>query len=309
VRLGRSAIALASLAVTLGVAAPAQGAELVCPSTFHVLHDDRIGALQLPQGHYTITVLDDTQLSCAHASDLFRQFLEDWDGRLPRPWVLDAATATFTRGSGSTNGFRVSASATPSGGGGGGHHPAQGTACPAFFTVLHNDHIGKLSLRAGEYRITLLAVGRLTCARAAKLFARFLQDFDGRLPRPWVLDPATGTFLRGSAHVGFRVKSAAGEPVVPDDAGTHPSDGTRCPGTFRVLHNDRIGKLRLAAGQYRITRLRGSKLSCSGASSLFRQFLQDTDGQLEPPWQLNTRTATFSRGGGDGFRVKPARPL
>ena len=81
--------------------APAVPAEpLTCPSTFAVLHDDRIGALELPAGNYTVTTLDSTRLDCSYASDLFRQFLEDRDGRLPRPWTLDATTATFTRGPG-----------------------------------------------------------------------------------------------------------------------------------------------------------------------------------------------------------------
>ena len=46
----------------------------------------------------------------------------------------------------------------------------------------------------------------ISCARAGKAFATFLQDFDGRLPRPWKLNNATGTFTRGVATVGFRVK-------------------------------------------------------------------------------------------------------
>jgi hypothetical protein len=293
-----------SIAILAACSTPAAAqTPAACPSTFAVLHDDRIGDLQLAAGNYTVTVLDSAQLSCAHASDLFRQFLEDFDGRLPRPWTLDAATATFTRAAG--DGFSVALAAVPSGGGDGGHHPS-GTACPGYFQVLHDDVIGALELPAGEYRITLLAVGRFTCASAAARFADFLADFDGRLPGRWVLDPQTATFSR-SAHVGFRVKLAQGDPPQPDPSGTHPT-GRRCPGTFRVRNNDRIGRLRLPKGRYRITRLRPSALSCSDAAELLAEFLQHPAGDLPSPWVMNAQQATFRRGrnSGVGFRVKPA---
>jgi hypothetical protein len=291
------------LCTTLLVAAPAQGqAPTTCPSTFAVLHDDRIGQLELPAGNYAITVVDPARLSCAHAADLFRQFLEDFDGRLPRPWTLDAESATFSRDA--TTGFAVAPATTPSGGGGGGHHPS-GTSCPSYFHVLHDDVIGALELPEGEYRITLLAVGRFTCARAAARFADFLADFDGVLPGRWVLDPQTATFSR-SAHVGFRVKLAVGEPPRAGPAGTHPT-GRRCPGTFRVQNDDTIGRLELPAGRYRITRLRPSALSCDEASELFAEFLQFPMGDIPSPWVLNAQQATFTRGRNSsvGFRVKP----
>jgi hypothetical protein len=305
--LRRLAGLVAVSAATFSFAPPAQAAPLTCPGTFEVLHNDRIGALQLPQGNYTITVLDDDRLSCASATDLFRQFLEDYSGRLPSPWRLNAANATFTRGSGSTKGFRVTRSSTPSGGGGGGHHPG-GTSCPGYFRVLHNDHIGELAVPAGGYRITLLAVGRLSCSRASSLLASFLQDFNGILPSPWVLDVQTGTFFRGSLHVGFRIKEAVGPAPSPTPSGRHPSDGSRCPGTFRVLNNDRIGNLRLPAGPYILTTLRGGGLSCSEASSEFREFLSLPMGNLPSPWVLNARKGIFTEGRGSrtGFRVKPA---
>ena len=274
-----------------------------CPSTFDVLHDDQIGRLQLVAGPYTISVRGG--LSCAAASDLFRQFLEDWDGRLPRPWVLDVATATFTRGAGGLVGFSVARAGGHGGGGGGGHHGA--LACPSYFTVLHNDSIGNFAIPRGPYRITLLSAGNISCARASALFAQFLQDFDGVLPRPWLLDPVTGTFRRGATGVGFRIKPWSG-PVPPDRRDwRHPSDGSRCPSTFRVLNNDRIGAMQLPRGPYIVTVLRGANLSCQGASRLFAQFLQDFDGELPSPWRLNVQTGTFTRGrSSTGFRVKPA---
>jgi hypothetical protein len=300
-----TAAVLAAVALTSSASASAQTATpALCPSTFSVLHDDRIGSMSLPAGAYAITVLDPSRLSCAQASDLFRQFLEDWDGRLPRPWVANPATRTFTRGGGGSVGFSVAPTGSHTGGGGGGHHP-HGTLCPGTFQVLHDDAIGSFSIPQGSYTITLLSVGRFTCARAGRLFARFLQDFDGILPNPWLLDPETGSFIRGR-NVGFRIKEVVGPPNPNGGgSGTHPA-GNRCRGTFRVLNNDRIGRLRLPRGPYRIT-LVGRGLTCAQASSRFTDFLQDFDGVLPRPWRLNVATATFRQGAnGPGFRVKPA---
>ena len=81
---------------------------------------------------------------------------------------------------------------------------------------------------------------------------------------------STGTFRRGARDVGFRVKPW-NSPVPPNrGGGNHPSDGSRCPGTFRVLNNDRIGALRLPSGPYYVTVLRGANLSCQGASAAVR---------------------------------------
>lgn len=303
---------VAAVLVMLFSSAPAGAATprgTPCPGTFRVLHDDHIGRLVLPAGPYVIRVLNPSRLSCASASDLFRQFLEDFDGRLPRPWILDVATATFTRGPGSDVGFNVTRSSGT--GGGGGQHPATGTSCPAFFRVLHNDRIGPLRLRAGNYRITLLSVGRLSCARAAADFARFLLDFDGRLPRPWFLDPETGTFMRGSRNVGFRVKSAVGRPTNPSRGGRFPRAGERvCPGSFRVLHRDRVGRLILPAGPYLVTLLPGRGMSCGRASRLFTAFLNLPSGRLPRPWVVVSASGTFTRGrhSNVGFRVKQLRP-
>jgi hypothetical protein len=300
------AVLAAALATVALAAAPATAHAQVnppveCPDTFEVLHDDTVGALDLVQGSYTITLLGSTPPSCARATDLFRQFLEDWDGKLPRPWRVDARASSFTRGGG-PNGFKV----TRAGPNDHGQRPT-GEACPGTFRVLHNDNIGTFVILKGNYRITLLGAGRLTCARAASYLARFLDDFDGVLPFPWFLDRETASFVRGTRNVGFRIKELAGPPQPSGGgSGTYPN-GNRCPGTFRVLHDDRIGRLRLAAGPYRIT-LRGG-LSCKRASALFEHFLDDFAGTLPPPWRLNVQRGTFTRGSGSGtgFRVKPAR--
>jgi hypothetical protein len=301
-------VVAAALAVVLalpGAAAAQGGSPSACPATFQVLHDDTVGALYLPKGHYTVTLLDPSALTCAEASDLFRQFLEDWDGRLRRPWVVSAQTATFTRGAGGSVGFSVAPAGGGGGGGGGGHHPV-GRICPGTFGVLHDDHIGGFDVPKGHYLVTLLSVGRISCSQASGYLARFLADFDGILPAPWFLDPETGSFMRGARNVGFRIKELAGPPV-PNGAGSgrYPT-GTRCPSSFRVLSNDSIGRLRLRKGPYRIT-LVGSGVSCQRAAQLFRGFLQDFEGTLPRPWKLDVQTATFARGGSGsaGFRVKP----
>jgi hypothetical protein len=294
--------------VLFALPAGAQAAPTRCPGTFQVLHDDHIGKLSLRAGPYVIDVIDSSRLSCSDASDLFRQFLEDFDGKLAKPWLLNVSTRTFTRGRGSTIGFTVTRS-SGTGGGGGGRYPATGKACPSFFHVLHNDHIGKLKLPAGEYRITLLSVGRISCARASRYFAQFLQDFDGKLPRPWTIDVETGSFERGSRNIGFRVKPTGNPPNPSGGGNRYPSKGQkRCAGTFRVVHRDHIGKLKLPAGPYIISTL-SSKLSCGSASNLFRQFLDDPNGRLPSPWAVNTKNGTFRRGKGSskGFRVKPSR--
>ena len=305
VRLAAAILLAVGAVAVLGAPERARAAEETCPSTFHVLHDDRVGALQLPEGHYEITLLDSARLSCSAASSLFAQFLQDYDGKLPRPWRVRPAQSEF-RSRGSSVGFRVTRVDNPHGGGGGGRHPATGTACPGFFDVLHNDRIGRLSVPAGKYRITLLSVGRLSCERATSLFKRFLEDFDGNLPGRWRLHRRTATFSR-NPHFGFRIKEASGEDPTPNSGGTHPTrGGSRCPGTFRVLHDDHIGALKLPAGNYKITLLQSKGLTCNRASKLFAKFLQRFDGNLPGRWQVDPGTAEFRKGNrGKGFRVKP----
>jgi hypothetical protein len=192
--------------VALPAAPAAAQSPTVCPATFHVLHDDSIGTLELAAGNYQTTVRGG--LSCPAASEWLARFLEDYDGVLPRPWLLDTSAASFSRGA-SGVGFNVARVDTPSGGGSGGRHPISGRLCPGTFRVLNNDRIGALRLPQGNYTITVLSLNRPTCARASKLFTRFLNNFTGNLPRPWSLDPQTATFRRGAASFGFRVKPAS----------------------------------------------------------------------------------------------------
>ncbi len=297
----RIAAALFACACALILAAPAAqaGTPTACPATFDVLAADTIGTYAVPAGAYRITVLNPSGLSCANASDLLRQFLEDFNGTLPAPWTLNASTGTFSSGPG--QGFSI-ALAGPPAGGGGGQSPATGVTCPTTFSVLHDDHIGSMTVPKGPYAITVLSYGALSCGQAFDRFARFLQDFDGVLPSPWTLDATTGTFQRGGVRYAFRVSPA---PAPIPATGPTPSQqlpGTQCPGVFSVRHDDRIGALRVPQGDLRITRL-GS--SCAASARLLAQFLQRPDGRLPSPWKLNVQTGTFTGTGGSGFRIKP----
>jgi len=196
-------------AVTLA-AAPAQAAPLTCPGTFSVLHNDTIGFVAVPKGSYQLTTLDSTALSCAAATTAFARFLQDFDGRLPSPWQMNALTGTFVRGNGPAA-FEVAPAATPvppptPSGGGSTVHPT-GDRCPGTFRVLHNDRIGRLRLPAGRYRITLGPSEPVGCAASSRALTRFLARPAGRLPSGWRLSPATGTFSRNGV-VAFRIKPA-----------------------------------------------------------------------------------------------------
>jgi len=183
--------------------------------------------------------------------------------------------------------------------------------CAGTFRVLHNDHVGRLSLPRGNYRITILSSGRPSCAQASALFTRFLEDYDGRLPGSWRVAVASSTFVRATG-VGFHVARGGrggGEGSSEEGGGGgHPTGGRFCPSAFRVLNRDHIGPLRLAAGRYWIVLLQRRGLSCKQASRLFTRFLDDVSGHLPPPWVLEAQTASFRRSAsGAGFRVKPVR--
>ena len=175
-------------------------------------------------------------------------------------------------------------------------------ACPGTFTVLHDDRIGSVAFPAGSYALTVFDPATLSCGSAATAFRRFLEDFDGKLPSPWRLTaPATFT---GPAGAGFTVA-----PVVTPSGGgggTHPAAGLTCPGTFRVLHDDRIGRLRLPAGRYRVTLGAAAPVSCPGSSRALARFLARPSGRLPRGWRLAPATGTFSRNGVVAFRIKPA---
>ena len=83
------------------------------------------------------------------------------------------------------------------------------------------------------------------------------------------------------------------------------SAATACPGEFRVLNNDRIGKLILPQGPYTIS---VKRMPCTDASSNFSRFLQRPNGDLPDGWRLFARRGKFvQRTQGKAFLVKPER--
>lgn len=84
-------------------------------------------------------------------------------------------------------------------------------------------------------------------------------------------------------------------------------DGSRrCPGTFHLLHADRVGALRLEAGMHDLAVF--GDVACADAPRLLAGFLQDWDGRLAPPWEVSAVDREFvRRGSGDGIRIGAAR--
>ncbi len=81
-----------------------------CPGRFRVLHNDHIGAMKLPAGSYTISLLSNNTpgLNCAAASNDFAYFLNhDSGGVLPRPWKMNVSAKSFWMSPSTTDGFKV----------------------------------------------------------------------------------------------------------------------------------------------------------------------------------------------------------
>ena len=189
------ALALLGISVPAAAGAEAEAAAAgVCPGSFKVLHNDRIGPALLPKGAYEIKVLLPSGFTCANASKRFTQFLQDFDGKLPPPWAVVAkarGVAVFTRSGQAA--FRV---ARMSGGGGGGGGGIKGSVCPGSFRVLNNDRIGPLMFPKGRYRLLIPRGSIITCANAAKLFRQFLNRPAGNLPKNWRMKPTIALFFK-----------------------------------------------------------------------------------------------------------------
>jgi uncharacterized membrane protein len=200
-------LALAAALSILALSAAAPAAAATCPS-FKVLHNDRIGAANLPAGNYEVAA--ETGLSCQAASQLFTRFLQDWDGNLPKPWRViagGAGKASFTRG-GSLPGFSVARIGGSSGGG----SSELGRLCSGTFTVNANSDVGPLFFAKGPYLVYIPAKSGITCRRASVLFTRFLASPNGTLPFPWRVTVQTATFFKpeNPLRSAFRVEPANG---------------------------------------------------------------------------------------------------
>lgn len=181
--------------------------------------------------------------------------------------------------------------------------PASGaSSCPSF-RVLHNDRIGGASLPAGSYQVTVEP--GLSCQNASQLFARFLEDYDGVLPKPWkIVGEGAGkaSFTRGSAP-GFSVARSGG-----GGGGGNTELGKLCPGSYTVNAGSQVGPLSFPKGQYLLYIPAKSAISCRRASVLFTRFLAQPNGTLPFPWRLKNQTATFYKQEHplrSAFRVEP----
>lgn len=174
-------------------------------------------------------------------------------------------------------------------------------ACPSF-RVLHSDRIGPAQLPAGNYEITPAA--SISCQNASRLFTRFLQDWDGNLPRPWrVVARGSGRadFMRGRA-LGFSVERTGG------GGNNTPTIGRICPDPFVVNAGDDVGPLFFPRGQYLLYLPPRSGITCNRAARLFTRFLGQPGGRLPFPWRVRTQTATFFKPQNptrSAFRVEP----
>jgi uncharacterized membrane protein len=182
--------------------------------------------------------------------------------------------------------------------------PASAATCPSF-RVLHDDRIGPASFPAGSYELTVEP--GLSCQAASQLFARFLEDYDGVLPKPWrVVAEGSGvaSFVNGSA-AGFTVSRSSGG----GEGGGNNMLGTLCPGSFTVNAGSRVGPLLFPKGQYLIYIPTRSGISCRRGSVLFTRFLAAPGGTLPFPWRLKNQTATFYKPAHperSAFRIEPA---
>lgn len=183
--------------------------------------------------------------------------------------------------------------------------PAAGaapTSCPSF-RVLHDDRIGPAVFPAGSYTITIDSTSGLACGAAAKLFTRFLEDYDGVLPRPWRV---TG---EGSGKASFKPGDAAGFSVSRSSGSGEGSSllGALCNGTFTVNASTRVGPLFFPKAGYLLYIPPRSGISCRRASVLFTRFL-GAGGALPQPWRTIAQTATFYKPANSqrsAFRVEP----
>jgi hypothetical protein len=170
--------------------------------------------------------------------------------------------------------------------------------------VLLDDRIGAAALPAGSYEVTTQEFqGRgISCQEASRLFARFLQDWDGKLPNGWGVraeGPGKASFSKPSvpeSPAGFSVRRTGGG----GGGGGNSELGRLCPGSFTVNAGSDVGPLYFAKGQYLLYIPARSGIACRRASVLFTRFLGSPGGMLPEPWQVKTQTATF---------FKPAHPL
>lgn len=169
------------------------------------------------------------------------------------------------------------------------------------FRVMHNDKISGVSFPAGPYN---MVNSGMSCSQTTKYFQQFLAA--GKVAKGWQVKTLSGnrkrfTKLGTNPTVDFQATAASDPTPTPG--------GLTCPGTFRVLHNDQIGAMKLPAGSYTITLASHNTpgLDCASASHDFTYFLNnDWAGNLPRPWKMNVAAKSFYMNNtpSDGFSVK-----
>jgi len=145
-----------------------------------------------------------------------------------------------------------------------------------------------------SYTLTLQDTS-LDCKSSAALFARFLEDYDGVLPKPWVVSnegPGKSSFLRafsGGTTPGFAVELTAKERRRRRH---QPDPRQTLPGTFTVNSTTVVGPLRFTKGAFLIYQPAGSGITCNRASVLFTRSSAPAV-PCPPRGRCSTKTATF----------------
>ena len=235
-------------------------------------------------------------LSCAAAADRFASSCRTSTACCPRRGALDAATtATFTGASG--QGFSVARAARPAAAG---REASRGRhALPGTFNVLHNDRSARSALPAGAYSITLLSIGRLSCAQASRAVHRVPAGLRRHAcPAAGSSTPRPGRSC-AALLVGFRVKPAG----TPSGGGNRAGRPLR---RRRVQHRRRRTASPASARAGRLPDLGPSSSACNTARSSSARLLDLRQGRLPRGWTLNPATATFTRRGTALFRLKLA---
>ena len=177
------------------------------------------------------------------------------------------------------------------------------TQCPGTFTVLHDDSIGALKLKAGPLRDHRAHGADAQLPEGLEAVRQVPAPPGRRPPQPLEAQRPQGGLPQGHPRDGlaFSVAKFRGGGGEGGGGGGGGSNRTKCP-TFQVLHNDRIGSLPIPAGNYLIT---AKNMGCPSASQQFAKFLQSPSGRLGGGWQLKPRKAKFRNPNtGESFRIK-----
>lgn len=185
--------------------------------------------------------------------------------------------------------------------------PASAAVCPSF-RVLHDDRIGAAVFPAGTYELST-EPGTLDCREASQLFARFLEDWDGTLPRSWEVVPRGSGMAQfdNHGHPTLNVRRTGG-----GGGGGNSNIGRLCHGEFTVNAGTDVGPLPFPKGRYLLYIPARSAITCRRASVLFTRFLGVPGGMLPPPWRVETQTATFfktTNPARSAFRVEASKGI